>query len=419
MSFRIADARVRHVQVPLCQPVVTAFGRMDARHAVVVEIDDGEGRAGLGESWVNFPHWAAFERVVAFERAYLPYLRGREVGDVADFSAAMFRAFEGPAAQSGTVGPLLCALCAVECALYDLAAQRAGKPLHRFLFDNRGAKPVAGQSPATRNESGGPDGSGTRRLPSPTDEVRVYASGINAPLPFDLIDEHLAKGVTLFKLKLGFGDDADRANLDALAGHLAGRARIAVDVNRGWTYPQALRWLDVLADFDVEWLEEPLRPEDEHRLADLCALDQVPIAVGENVLMPPTLFPLPLGEGEGEGAFNGTAACSQIPGNVLQPDVTKYASLSVAVRLIDEAARAGKRVVPHMLGSAPGLGASLHLAAGCPDALCELDINPNPLRTELCDPPFDIRDGRIRLPDAPGLGWQLRANARQCHAEIP
>ena len=361
--FRIAAARTRHFEKPIERKVETAFGVMPSRHALILEVEDGDGRTGLGESWVNFPWWAAYEREVAFERAFLPWLRGREVESPTACAHAMFRAFAGPAAQSGTTGPLLSALAAVECALADLAAQRENKPLHRRLFADS------------------------------ADEVEVYASGINAPLPFDLVDEHLAMGVTLFKLKLGFGDAADRANLDALRRRLPDSARLAVDANRGWTYEQALGWLDVLADYRVEWLEEPLRAEEEPRLAALVALGKVPIAMGENAMMPP-------------GA--SAAELARLPGNVLQPDVTKYASLSAAVSLIDEAARAGKRVVPHMLGSAPGLAASLHLAAGCPDALCELDINPNPLRTDLCDPPFDIRDGRIRLPDAPGLGWRLR-----------
>ena len=380
MPFTIADARIRRVEAPVDRPVVTAFGRMDARQAVFLEIVDDAGRTGLGESWVNFPHWAAFERVVAFDRAFLPYLRGRKVSGVPEFSAEAWREFSGPAAQAGTTGPLLCALCAIELALYDLAAQEAAKPLRRFLFDD------------------------------PDDSVRVYASGISSPLPIDLIDAHLAKGVTLFKLKLGFGDEADRANLEALRNHLPPRAGIAVDVNRGWTFPQALRWLDVLADLGVEWLEEPLRAEEESHLFTLSAMGKVPIALGENILMPPPVSsPLPPGEGQGEGDFGHAHAGVQIPCEVLQPDITKYTPLSVALSGLPGALHAGKRVIPHFLGSAPGEAASLQFAAGCPDALCELDINPNPLRTEICDPAFDIKDGRILLPDTPGLGWRLHA----------
>jgi L-alanine-DL-glutamate epimerase-like enolase superfamily enzyme len=362
MPFKIRSARVHHFEAPVDRPVVTAFGRMESRHAVVLAVEDDAGHTGLGESWINFPTWAAYERVVAFERAFLPYLRGREVDDPASFAAAMYRGFAGQAVQAGTVGPLLCALAAVECALYDLAAQRAGVPLNRLLFKN------------------------------PAAEVRVYASGISAPLPFDLIDECLARGVTLYKLKLGFGDDADRANLAALRKHLPADARIAVDVNRNWTLQQALSWLDALAEADAQWLEEPLRPQEERSLDSLWWRDKVPLAIGENVLMGPD-----------------ADALAGLPAQILQPDITKYAFLSTAVKLIGEAAKTGRRVIPHFLGSAPGQAASIHLASGCPDVLVEWDINRNPLRTDLCEPPFDIRDGKIRIPQEAGLGWRINA----------
>jgi L-alanine-DL-glutamate epimerase-like enolase superfamily enzyme len=216
--------------------------------------------------------------VAAFEQAYLPWLKGREVGDIPSFIEGMFAAFRGPAEQAGAVGPLMSALCAVECALWDVAARRADVPLHRLLFDN------------------------------PRPEVEIYASGINAPLPVDLIDSHLSQGVRLFKLKLGFGDDADRANLDALAKHLAGRARLAVDANRNWTLAQAERWLDVLADFDVVWLEEPLRAGEEESLERLFNQNKVPVAAGENVMMTPG---------------GDTRVLADFPAHVLQPDLTK------------------------------------------------------------------------------------------------
>ena len=365
MSFRIKRAHVRHVETPIAKPVVTAFGTMTSRHAVFLVVEDDAGNTGVGESWVNFPHWAAWERVATFEHAFIPYLAGKEVDDVAAFCRTMYAAFRGPAVQSGTVGTLLAAVCAVELALWDLAARREGLPLNRLLFDD------------------------------PADRVRVYASGINAPVPFDLVDAHLDRGVTLFKLKLGFGDDADRANLDALAKHLDGRAQIAVDVNRGWTLDEAQRWLDVLADRDVQWLEEPLRAEEETSLATLYETGKVPIAMGENTVLEPT---------------SEATTLADLLAHVVQPDLTKYAPLHVTLRSLAEVARVGKRLVPHFLGSAPGQAVSLHFASGCPDALVELDINPNPLRTDLMTEPFTIEDGRIRIPDAPGLGWTLHGD---------
>ena len=37
----------------------------------------------------------------------------------------------------------------------------------------------------------------------------------------------------------------------------------------------------------------------------------------------------------------------------------------------------------------------------------EWDINGNPLRTDLTQRPFEIRDGRLSIPDGPSLGWQV------------
>jgi D-galactarolactone cycloisomerase len=198
--------------------------------------------------------------------------------------------------------------------------------------------------------------------------------------------------VTLFKLKLGFGDKTDRQNLDALAKHLDGRALIAVDVNRGWTLEQAQHWLDTLADYNVEWLEEPLRVDEESDLPLLRERGPVPLAGGENVFLPPDADPDVL---------------LDTPFDILQPDLTKYASLSAVLQAVQPLASVGRDLIPHFLGSAPGGAASLHVAAGLPAGLLEWDINWNPLRTDLMDPPFEIVDGHIALPERAGIGWRL------------
>ena len=66
--MRIIDGTVIHREVPIARPVETSFGVMNARHAVLLSLEDEDGHRGLGESWVNFPLWAPWERVAAFER---------------------------------------------------------------------------------------------------------------------------------------------------------------------------------------------------------------------------------------------------------------------------------------------------------------------------------------------------------------
>lgn len=359
----IQHCSVRHERVPIAHPVKTAFATMTERHAVFIEVRDADGRVGVGESWVNFPTWAWAERIAAFEQAIFPYIATQSIDSIEDAMAEAYRAFSGPAHQAGTIGPLIQALSAVEMALWDLSAQQENLPLAKLWFE------------------------------APHDKVRLYASGINSPLPLDLIDAHLECGVSLFKLKLGFGDAIDQANLQQLSQHVAGRAKLAVDVNRGWTFDKAVEWLPRLAELDIQWLEEPLKRTEEHRTTELRELSAVPIAGGENQLM------------ADDAHFAESCA---LPVDILQPDITKYTLPHFALKLV-KSDLGDTEVVPHFLGSAPGQAASLHLAAGCPRGLCEWDINRNPLRTDMFDEPFEIIDGCIAIPPTPGLGWRLKS----------
>ena len=375
---KIIKARVHHFEVPVAHPVRTSFGDMTSRHLVLLELTDQDGLAGFGESWVNYPAWAAAERVAAFNTAFIPFLCGRAIDDIPGFMMEMMKAFRGPALQSGTMGPLLSALCAIEMALLELAARKKEVSVSKLLF----------QQPATR--------------------VKVYCSGINAPLPHQLIEDHLQRGVSLFKLKLGFGDAEDARNLIELKQLLGSKAKIAVDVNRKWTFAQAGWWLKKLADLEVQWLEEPLRVEEASRARELSLASEIPIAGGENIPVEPGADMIDFADE---------------PVAILQPDMTKYCLVHSFLRLLPEASRRGKSVVPHFLGAAPGQAFSAQLAAGCSgEPLVEWDINSNPLHTDFFAEPFQISDGMLDIPERPGLGWtpildnKYRVNiSRLCH----
>jgi D-galactarolactone cycloisomerase len=119
----------------------------------------------------------------------------------------------------------------------------------------------------------------------------------------------------------------------------------------------------------------------------------VPIAGGENVVFDPVR--------------GDPRAAAALPLDIVQPDITKNCRLHDALALVRAARKRKIKVYPHVLGSGPAQAASLHLAAGCGQTMLEWDINPNPLRTDLFEQAFEIADGRIRLPESPGLGWEL------------
>ncbi len=115
---------------------------------------------------------------------------------------------------------------------------------------------------------------------------------------------------------------------------------------------------------------------------------------------------MPLAAGEnlrGEPLFDEAVASGALA--FLQPDACKWGGLSGCLPVARRAVAAGRTYCPHFLGGAPGLLAAAHLlAAAGGDGLLEVDVQENPLRSELCGPLLPLEDGQAVLPTGPGLG---------------
>ena len=372
--IRIGEARVVHYRAPLDTPYRTTFGAMTHRQAVVITLTTDDGVVGIAESWVNFPLWAPSERIAAFMQGYFPQIVGREITGIPRFIRGLWDSQYRAALQSATLGPALQALCAVEAALLDIEAKRRGVPLGRLFAE------------------------------SPARTVKAYASGINPPFPVDSISQALDAGIDTFKLKLGYGADSDRENISALKRLLGPGVRVAVDVNRSWSFDRTLAWMDYLRDEGIAWLEEPLAIEYQHRYPELRGRAAVPVSAGENFLIQPGAdFSQ---EGEGGLSLDSTGLALDI----VQPSVVKNCCFSDAVRLMELVERGCGILCPHFLGSAPGMVATAHLASISRNPYLEWDINPNPLRTSLFREPFRIADGFFKVSDEPGIGWMTRSD---------
>jgi D-galactarolactone cycloisomerase len=97
----------------------------------------------------------------------------------------------------------------------------------------------------------------------------------------------------------------------------------------------------------------------------------------------------------------------------VQPDLALCGGISEGLRIAALADAFDVPVVPHVWGSIVNFHASLHFAACLPEKrgrlrtpLFEYDPSENPLRTAFGSHPLD-RQGRIAVPDAPGLGVDL------------
>jgi L-alanine-DL-glutamate epimerase-like enolase superfamily enzyme len=218
--------------------------------------------------------------------------------------------------------------------------------------------------------------------------ILVYASGINPTGSKAMAEAALGRGHRALKLKIGFDAATDRANLTALRA-LVGSGFLATDSNQAWSIEQALANVPMLEDFDLAWLEEPIRADCPwEQWQALRRATRVPLAAGENVA-------------------GHTAFAQIVAGDVLsfvQPDVAK-GGITGCIDIARKVRAAGKTYCPHYLGGGIGLLASAHLLAGAGgDGLLEIDANDNPLRDDFCGPVAKVTDGTITLADAPGLG---------------
>lgn len=358
MSALIRSLQAFCYRVPLAVPVVTSFGQMRDRPAVFIRMEDEGGIVGWGEAWCNFPSVGAEHRARLVNDVLAPRVVGQDSGPPGALHERLVAETAVLAVQAGEPGPLAQAIAGIDTAHADLCARRQGIPLYRML--------------------GGSD-----------PDVAVYASGINPTGAPETALRALARGHRAFKLKIGFDAAADDANLAAIRREV-GDLFLAADANQAWTPAEAAARLPALRDVGLGWLEEPIRADlPWEAWARLAGADGPPLAGGENIA--------------GEEAFAEAFRAGIL--TVIQPDLAKWGGLSLCSRVGRAALAAGRRFCPHYLGGGIGLLASAHLLAAVGgDGMLEIDINDNPLRDLLCGPVGQVRDGRVRLGERPGLG---------------
>ncbi|MBR0953739.1 mandelate racemase/muconate lactonizing enzyme family protein [Bradyrhizobium canariense] len=371
-SFTIRSVGAFCYRYPLATPVVTSFGKMLNRPAVFVRVVDQDGVEGWGETWSNFPAPGAEHRARLVDEVLAPGLVGRRFDNPVQAFETLTKGTEVLALQCGEPGPFAQAISGIDLALWDLSARRQRVPLWRL---------IGGQSST----------------------IKAYASGINPGGAAQTAEAALKRGHRALKLKVGFGAEMDLANLAALRATV-GAGMLAVDANQGWSVAQALEMLPRLAEFDLRWLEEPIRadrPREEWR--KLRAHAKMPIAAGENI-------------SSAEG-FEEVLAEDVL--GVVQPDIAKWGGLSACAGLARNILKAGKTFCPHYLGGGIGLLASAHLLAGIGgDGWLEVDANDNPLRDLFCGPILNLREGTVELNEDPGLGIVPDLSCIECYRSI-
>ena len=333
-----------------------ALGQMPTRPALLVRITDRQGCFGWGEIWANFPPRANFHKAHIVEDVIAPHLKRLKFTDPREVETFLRRTLATYFLHIGQRSVFEHLLAGIDVALWDLALRSAGQTFaeHMGLTET---------------------------------SAKTYASSIN---PEDLactLKSHSDLGQTRFKLKLGFDNESDLAFVRKAASMHPPGSRLMVDNNQTWDLSQAREMLNSLEEFDLLFAEEPMRADsDISDWEQLANATSIPLAGGENLY-----------------GVDNFLRMSNAGLRFLQPDVAKWGGISGALALA-EALPSGIALWPHFMGTAIGQMAALSVAAAIgEESTCEMDVNTNPLRLDLCGDILAISDGRVALSSTPGL----------------
>ncbi|MFF0366899.1 galactonate dehydratase [Micromonospora sp. NPDC005087] len=288
-------------------------------------------------------------------------------------------------------GPILSsAVAGLDQALWDIAGQAYGAPVHALL------------------------GGAVR------DRVRIY-SWIGGDEPDEVADAAAAQaaaGLTGVKMNACGRLSAipTSAEVDAVIGRVAAAREvlgpdrdIALDFHGRAGLAAIRRILPELAPLRPFFVEEPVLPDQAHHLRDIVAGTPIPVATGERLY----------GRSEFLGPLQAGVA-------VVQPDLSHAGGISEVRRIAALAETYGALLAPHCPLGPISLAASLQVAFATPNFLIQEQSigihyhSGSELLDYLVDPePFRFVDGHIGRLDRPGLGITVDEAAVRQAARTP
>lgn len=354
-----------------------------AQDDLIVEVRTDAGIVGVGETDTN--PWVARECI----RARGTHCMGRGLEEMllgADpmHPERIWETLYSGSKMTGRRGALICAMGAIDTALWDVKAQALGVPVWKLLCDE--ARPVIPYASL---------------LPTGHTLKDYFVSMVAK------VRKAKTLGYRAAKLEVCLNGPYSHNGLqesDEAVVELVAECRRAVGpdlvlmVDVAYAWPDAATALSVierLAPFQIAFIETPLDIDDLAGYAFLHDHSPIPIAAGE---WQNTRF-----------EFLDLADRGKV--DVLQPDVGRVGGLTEAVRVCQIAAERGRSIVPHCWKTGLGIAASAHLGAAtsnCPYIeFLPLELAESPLRRELLVEDFRVVDGQLELPTAPGLGVAL------------
>ncbi|MGB5048433.1 MAG: mandelate racemase/muconate lactonizing enzyme family protein [Caldilineaceae bacterium] len=359
--MRIVSVESTIVNVPYRRREVSSVVARDGVTDVLVRVTTDDGLVGWGEA-CNGADVVSVRQALT---AMTPFVLGRNPWNREAMQAEIFhhglwqhRAMTGNYAWAG-----------IDMALWDICAKAANQPLYRFF-------------------------GGLRR--QQVNYFYYLARGSAEDLQAQCASG-LAAGYTDFYLKVGLDFADDLAMVAAVREALGSAPCLRLDANGSWSIPQALKSMAILAAYDIDFVEQPVREYPLVQMAEFRARSTVSVAANE-------------------GLWSEADAYARITGRVA--DVYCFSpywvgSLAAFHRLAHVAHWQGLQVCKHTHGEL-GIAAAAchHLLLTLPNLVTGNQQTAQHMESDVLTAPLPIADGPLwGVPSGIGLGIEVSEDA--------
>ena len=250
-TLTIHGIKARPVIAPMKRPIRTAIGTIPSAPLVLIDVFTDQGAIGRSYLFAYIP--AALAPLVQLIDGMAAELKGHHVAPV-----ERMRDFDRRFRLIGWQGLIGMAISGLDMAFWDVTARAAEQPVVQLM----GGVPFA---------------------------IPAYDSyGIIDPNADENdILRSVQVGFRAIKIKLGDGDfGKDQQAVRAVREMIGPDIKLMVDYNQSLEPIESCWRIARLADYDLHWVEEPVKAEDIHGHAQVRPGSKVPVQTGENWWFP-------------------------------------------------------------------------------------------------------------------------------------
>lgn len=361
--MKITNVKVYLLKKKLSTSMTISRGGFTERNHAIVEIETDAGISGLGEGIGNALYVKGIIETLMAQKTI-----GENPFEIEKIKNKLLNDY----VYYERKGSVICAVSAIEMALFDIKGKALKIPAYELL----GGK--------FRNT------------------VDSYVSDIyweeDPKKMGECAKRIVGEGFSILKAHIGHASpESDAKRIEAIRKAIGVEVKLMIDLNCGYNYLDAERAIRLWEPYNLYWIEEPLHPDHSIAMSKLREKSRIPIAAGENEF--------------GVNGFKELFDKSSV--DIAMPDVGRAGGLIETKNICALAQSYGIDVSIHNFSSGVLLAATMQVMAATPHCtLLEYDSSMNAVYHELLIEPLKIKNGKVTIPDLPGLGVHLTSEIK-------